>query len=133
MGALAGKDLLQNLPADYVDRLKLNIPENLRKLLKDVIAVFLDRAAVPREAIAEVLEQIEGSGGKPMFEAAIAKFKNARRDGERDGRRQGLKEGEVKGYQQAQKEMARKMKATGDSVEKIRDITGLSQKTIEGL
>jgi predicted transposase YdaD len=45
----------------------------------------------------------------------------------------GLKEGLAKGEAKANLEIARKMKAMGDSVEKIHAVTGLSPDTVEGL
>ena len=51
----------------------------------------------------------------------------------REGKAEGITEGIAVGVNQANLEIARKMKALGDSTEKIQAITGLSAETIETL
>jgi hypothetical protein len=121
-----GESLLQKLPPDYFEQLQLKIPENLSKLLSDVITVLLKRKEAPSGEIAEISGLIERKEVQPMFEVLLNDYRQARRQGRREGR----KEGEVKGYERAKLEMARKMKACGDSAEKIREITGLPPHAI---
>ena len=51
----------------------------------------------------------------------------------KDARSEGLREGFTEGINKASLEIAQKMKAMGDSIEKIHTITGLSMETIEQL
>ena len=50
-----------------------------------------------------------------------------------DAIREGRAEGEAAGYERANLEIARKMKAMGDSTERIHTITGLSPEAVENL
>jgi len=50
-----------------------------------------------------------------------------------EGERRGEKRGEKRGMEQAKREIARAMKSSGDSSEKIQTITGLPLEVIENL
>jgi hypothetical protein len=136
-----GESLLKKLPEGYFDKLKLKIPENLGKLLSDVVTVLLERAKVPSEEISEIREQIERKEVKPMFDVFVNDFRQARREARRIGRTEGLKEGRTEGLKEGitqgktevMFEIARKMKEIGDSSQKIHAITGLPPETIENL
>ena len=57
----------------------------------------------------------------------------SRKEGKAEGIAEGIAKGESSGYERANLEIARKMKAMGDSTEKICVITGLPTETIEKL
>jgi flagellar biosynthesis GTPase FlhF len=59
--------LLQSIPKDYMEQVSLNIPESLKKLLANVMRVFLERINVPSEEIAVVTEQIYEQRIDKMF------------------------------------------------------------------
>jgi hypothetical protein len=59
--------LLSQLPQDYVERLALNIPEHLKKLLADVITVLLTKIHVPKQEIDTVTEKIYERRIQEMF------------------------------------------------------------------
>jgi flagellar biosynthesis/type III secretory pathway protein FliH len=56
-----------------------------------------------------------------------------RAEGHAEGRAEGRAEGETAGYERANLEIARKMKAMGDTSEKIQAVTDLSMETIANL
>jgi DNA-binding transcriptional regulator YiaG len=59
--------LLSQLPQDYAERLALNIPEHLKKLLADVITVLLTRIHVPKQEIDNITEKIYERRIQEMF------------------------------------------------------------------
>jgi flagellar biosynthesis/type III secretory pathway protein FliH len=56
-----------------------------------------------------------------------------REEGLAEGREEGRAEGRAEGQAEAELKIARKMKAMGDSAEKIHTITGLPPETVEKL
>jgi hypothetical protein len=56
-----GLEVPQRLPKEYIEGLRLKVPEGLSKLMIDVIAVLLGRLKVPWEGIAEVTDILVGS------------------------------------------------------------------------
>ena len=60
-------------------------------------------------------------------------IREGKAEGLAEGKAEGLAEGIAKGIVQTNLEIARKMKALGDSTERINSITGLSPETIENL
>jgi hypothetical protein len=43
IGTMQEKNILKELPPDYLERIALKIPENLNKLLSDVVTTLPDR------------------------------------------------------------------------------------------
>ena len=64
-----GNSLLKYIPSDYVEKLNLKIPENMRKLLSDVLLVLLEKSGIDR---------IEAENMAAHIEKADSKFKNAK-------------------------------------------------------
>ncbi len=62
-----GINILGKLPGDYIERLKLNIPEHMAKLIVDVVTVFLKRISAPSEDIYELTEIIYQRRYQEMF------------------------------------------------------------------
>ena len=62
-----GQRLLSKLPDNYVERLRLNIPDHLLKLLSDVIAVLMKRINVPEDEISTVTERLYERRLQEMF------------------------------------------------------------------
>jgi len=139
---------LKNLPHDYIEKLSLQIPESIRKLLSDVIRVFLDKSGVTRwdaETFAEFIEKPEGKEYKGMFEAAIESIIEEREEarkagfaigqelGFEQGFEQGIEQGIEQSLRKAMEIAARNALAKGYSIEDIQDITGLDAETIKSL
>jgi predicted transposase/invertase (TIGR01784 family) len=120
-----GENLLRYLPPDYIEKLNLQIPENLRKLLSDVILVLLEKSGIDRreaEKYAEKLDRKEHSG---MFEAVIESII----EGREEARKEGLKEGREEGIETA----ARRALAEGATLEFVQKITGFDIETIKNI
>ena len=69
-----GERLLRQLPTDYAEKLSLQIPGSLIKLLSDVIRVLPDKSGYDRQEIEKYLGYVEKPEGKEkigMFEAVI--------------------------------------------------------------
>jgi predicted transposase/invertase (TIGR01784 family) len=120
----AGKSALNQLPPDYVERLRLQIPEDMNKLLSDVTLSLLDKGGFGRReaeeaaAISEKGEQKEYGG---MYEAVIESIIEEREEARADGRAEGLKTA------------ARNALARGIPLELVHEITGLDREAIRNL
>jgi hypothetical protein len=62
-----GIHALGNLPADYVEKLALNIPPHLNKLIADVITVLLTKINVPQNEVEIITEKIHRKEYQEMF------------------------------------------------------------------
>ncbi len=51
--------ILQEIPKDYIEKLSINVPEHLLKILSDVITIFLKKIDVPKQDIDKIAEKIE--------------------------------------------------------------------------
>ena len=83
-----GKSVLTHLPADYEEKLMLHIPENLSKLLMDVVLSLLDKRGFGRLDAQRMAAMVDKTGRKEyggMFEAVIESFSG--RLGKGTGRR----------------------------------------------
>ena len=135
-----GANLLRQLPYNYVEKLSLQIPESLRKLLSDVILVLLEKSGVDRqeaEKLAWHVEKAESKEKSGMFEAVIESIieerEEARKEGMAQGLEEGLKQGLKQGLEQAMEKNARNALAEGASVEFVHKITGLDIEAIKKL
>jgi hypothetical protein len=75
--------LLASIPAGYLENLSLRIPENLRKLIKDVVTVLLSHGKASEEEIGEVTELLERKEYPAMFDAIVKDMLKMREDKER--------------------------------------------------
>jgi len=117
-----GISILSKLPDDYIEELKQNIPPHLNKLLADVITVFLTRIDVPVDEIEKVTKHLYDRRIQEMF-AHIDNYsvQETRREAKAEGKTEGMIE------------VAKKLLKSGDSIEKVCKVTGLSRKVVEGL
>jgi len=126
-----GETLLHKLPEDYIEKLSLQIPESLVKLLIDVIQVLLNKSGYDRHEIEKYVGYVEKPEGKEhigMFEAVIESII--------EGREEARQEGKLEEKLERDKELlenARNALAKGYPIETIHDITGLDMETIKGL
>jgi len=112
------------LVLDAVEKLNLQIPENMRKLLSDVIRIFLEKSGVNRQEAREYAGHIENPDGKEnkgMFEAAIESILKRQEEVREEGR------------EERDKEIARNALAEGYPLEAIQRITGLDMETLKSL
>jgi len=151
-----GKGVLTQLPTDYEEKLRLHIPENLSKLLVNVVLCLLDKRGFNRLEVRQVAALVDKAGRKEyggMFEAVIESFNEAWERGLHQGREQGLLQGRDEGLSRGREEgreegllkgreegtyteklrTAANFKQLGVSTEVIAQATGLSVEEIEGL
>ena len=122
-----GSKLLQHLPSDYMEKLNLQIPESLRKLLSDVIRIFLEKSVVDRQEAREYAGHIENPDGKEdkgMFEAAIESIIKGREEAREEGREE---------VREENRERARNALAEGFPLETIQRFTGIDIETLKTL
>ena len=122
--AAKGGELLKQLPADYMDKLNLQIPDSMRKLLSDVIRVLLEKSGVKRQEAAVYAGHIENPDGKEnsgMFEAVIESIIEGRVEAREEGR------------EERAEEIARNALAEGATLEFVQKITGLDLEILKNL
>ncbi|MDR1953502.1 MAG: Rpn family recombination-promoting nuclease/putative transposase [Clostridiales Family XIII bacterium] len=129
-----GLRALGKLPSDYFEKLALNIPPHLNKLIADVIATLLRRVNVPNDEIVEVTDKIYERRVNKMFDWIEGyDVQETRRVARLEGERTGIFKGKREGKRERSLEIARNLKNKGMSVTEIVDITGLSAAEIESL
>jgi len=131
-----GKGVLTQLPTDYEEKLRLHIPENLSKLLVDVVLCLLDKRGFNRLEARQVAALVDKAGRKEyggMFEAVIESFNEAWERGLHQGRDEGLLKGREQGTHEEKLRTAANLKKLGVSTDVIAQATGLSVEEIEGL
>ena len=75
--------ILRQFPFDYLEKIILQIPQSLRKLLSDVIRVLLDNSGFEQDDIEKITEHVENPEGKEkgrMFEQVVESIKEARKE-----------------------------------------------------
>ena len=118
-----GKSILTHLPSDYEEKLLLHIPENLSKLLMDVVLSLLDKHGFGHMDAQRMAAIVDKTGRKEyggMFEAVIESFQDA------------WERGREEGTQEEKLRTAANFKKLGVSVEVIAQATGLSVEEIDG-
>ena len=129
-------DLILQLPVDYVEKLRLQIPENMHKLLVDITLSFLDKGGYrgrEAEQVAAIVEKAEHKEYGGMFEAVIESWHESYAEARAEGREEGRREGIALGQEKSREEIARNMKARGYKSEEIQAVTGFSGEEIEKL
>jgi cobalamin biosynthesis Mg chelatase CobN len=96
--------LLSKLPPDYIERLALNMPGHMKKLLADVVTVLLEKINAPQEEIEAITDKIEERGVNEMF--AIENYDV------QEARKAFFSEGKAEGKIESAVSIIRKYKAT---------------------
>ena len=123
-----GESLLSRLPVDYIEKIRLQIPENMSTLLSEVVRVLLDKSGykpVDAKQIAALAEKGKTKEYGEMFEAVVDYLKESREEAWKEGQEQGIERG--------RKDVARNALAEGSSIEYIQRITGLDAEIIKKL
>jgi DNA repair exonuclease SbcCD ATPase subunit len=81
IGTMERKNLLKELPPDYLEQMALKIPENLSKLLSDAVTTLLDRFGAEKSEIAEITDYIKKKEIVTMFEAMVERHFKLREEG----------------------------------------------------
>jgi predicted transposase/invertase (TIGR01784 family) len=145
-----GISILSKLPADYIEKLKENIPPGLYKLLADVITLLLKRINVPDEEIREVTGQLYERRLQEMF-TWIENYdvqetrRIARIEGWEEGKAEGWEEGKAEGWEEGREEgiakgmenerigIAKRLLEKKIPIEDVADVTGLTIEEINKL
>ncbi|MDR3160791.1 MAG: Rpn family recombination-promoting nuclease/putative transposase [Spirochaetaceae bacterium] len=110
------EEFLKAFPA-YMKEMGLKIPENLARLMEDVIRVLLSRLKVPEEQIRETTDLIREKEAARMFDHLVESYFEGQRLAQ-----------EAKAL-----EIARNALSEGATVEFVRKITGLDPETVKNL
>jgi hypothetical protein len=81
IGTIEQKNFLKELPPDYLEQIRLKIPENLTKLLSDVVTTLLDRCGAEKDEIAEITDHIEKKEMVTMFDAVVERALKLKEEG----------------------------------------------------
>ena len=126
------RNILSQLPPDYVEKLRLQIPEDMNKLLVDVTLTIMDKSGFGRDEAEEVAAIVEKAGHKEyggMYEAVIESIIEEREEARAEGRGEGRTEGIEEGLEKA----ARNALANGATIDFVQKITGLDREAIMNL
>ncbi|MDR2070105.1 MAG: hypothetical protein LBP81_01620, partial [Treponema sp.] len=115
---------LKKLPQNYLEQIQLKVPENLSRLITDVITALLYRLEAPGEEIAAVTDLIERKEYRTMFDALVESVL--------EDKRQAVKCAKEEARQEKQ-EGARRQKQMGVSPDIIAAGFGLTFEEIEQL
>jgi predicted transposase/invertase (TIGR01784 family) len=108
---------LNTLPEDYLEKLKLNVPEHLLKLMADYIKLFLIKAEIEEEKIDVITEKLYARRFNDMFDVQFSFREIAQKE-------------RLEGKLEAVREMARKLLRKNMPVKDISEITGLDDEVI---
>ena len=140
-----GKSMLTHLPADYVEKLRLQIPEYLSKLLIKVTYSLLSKSEFKRpeaEQVVSGLKKAEHREYDDMFEALLESMREAQQEAWEEGHEEGIEIGIEQGREEEREKGEKKLqqdklntafnlKNMGVSIEIIAKSTGLSPEEIE--
>jgi hypothetical protein len=110
-------DVLSSLPEDYIDKVKVSVPEHLRRLLSNVMQVLLTKIDVPKEEVDDVTERIYERGVPEMFNIENYSVRETRRLARVEER----------------STIARRLLARKRPIDEIIEVTELTKKEIEEL
>ena len=121
-----GKSLLSQIPEDYIEKLRLQIPDNMNKLLLDVTLSLLGKSGLEpweEEKVALYIEKADKKEYGGMFEAVLESIKEGQEEAREEGR---LEEKEASARNALNEGLPIEMinRITGLDMEKIRDLSG---------
>ena len=131
-----------------MEKIILQIPEDMRKLISDVMHVIMEKSGFDKPEVAKwtaYIENVNPEGNKGMFEAAIESIIEDREAARAEGREEGHTEGREKGREEGREEgraegreegmeiAARNAIVEGVSLELIHKITGIDMVTLENM
>jgi hypothetical protein len=125
---------LKDLPDDYAEKLKLNIPPPLTRLIADVVTVLLKRINVPEDEINAVTEVVYQRRYEEMF-TSIENYdvQETRRIAAEEGREEGVAMGVKRGREEERKTAIRNMMKRNLAPETIGEFLGISTAEVKRL
>ena len=127
------KSALSSLPENYIETLKMNIPEHLKKLLSDVARVLLAKINTPQEEIDEVAEKIYERGVSEMFRIENYDVQETRRTAHEEGKIEGKIEGKLEGRIEGLLEAAIQLMKNGMNLQEVTRMLSLSDTQVKEL
>lgn len=129
-------ELLKEIPKEYVDRVVEDTPNELLKMIADIVKNFLERVNVPPEEIENITEKIYERRFIEMFTMfeeydVQATRKEAEEIGYKKGVQEGIQKGKLEGIKTYKIEIAKKLLRLGESTDKIEILLELSKEQIE--
>lgn len=129
-------ELLKEIPKEYVDKVIEDTPNELLKMVADIVKNFLEKVNVPSEEIENITEKIYERRFVEMFTMFEEYDVQAtRKEAEEVGYKKGIQKGKQEGIQEGIKiyriEMAEKLLKLGESSDKIKILLELSDQQIE--
>ena len=109
---------LKDIPQEFFDEIEASTPEHLKKLVREVVVMFLTKIDIPEEDRDEVVNKIMTRRFSEMFTLV-------------DG--YSVKETKRITKEEVTKELAKKMLNFGDSIDKVAVVTGLAREEVESL
>lgn len=113
-------EAFRTLSTDYWEKLSLNVPEPLLKLIADCVTMMLLKAEVRKEQIETVTEKIYQRRFSDMFDVQFS-FKKIREEAEEKGRKEGM---------ERLLEAAKNFLQLGVPLKDVAESTGLSEDVI---
>jgi predicted sugar kinase len=81
IGTMEGKNIIKELPPDYLKQIGLKIPKSLTKLISDVVTTLLDRFGAKESEIVEITDYIEKKEMATMFDALVKRVHKMKKEG----------------------------------------------------
>jgi hypothetical protein len=137
------EEFLREFPG-YMKEMTLKIPENLARLMGDVITVLLNRLEVPAEQIRETTDLVSKKGVNRMFDHVVESYfegkRLAREEGVQIGREEGVLIGTEKGREEEREEayrekleIARRLLLKGWGAVETAETVGLDAEAVRRL
>lgn len=137
-------ELLKEIPKEYVNRVIEDTPNELLKMIADIVKNFLEKVNVPLEEIENITEKIYERRFIEMFtmfeeydvqatrkEAEEIGYKKGIQEGIQKGVQEGIQKGKIEGIKTYKIEIAKKLLKLGESIDKIEILLELSKEQIE--
>jgi hypothetical protein len=107
-----GIHALGNLPPDYVEKLALNIPPHLNKLIADVITLLLMKINIPQSEVETITDKIHRKEYPEMFELLEYDVQKTRQEAQEEGMLKGKLEATVNIIKEIHLPLSRAMSIT---------------------
>lgn len=121
---------LKNIPQSFFDELEANTPEHLKKLVREVVAMFLTKLDIPEQEKDEVIEKIMARRFSEMFTLVDGySVTETRRIAKEEQKIETQKETR----KEVQEEFAKKLLKRKRPIDEIVEDTGLTREEIKNL
>ena len=138
------RELKDTSPSEYPWLMMLSAVNYRNKTINKDIFDELEELAMNEQEVREALMEWENSSAnkenKVLYEARLkflrdqlSNIRGERREGREEGLKEGMEKGMEKGIKEGIRNVAKNLLETGMPIEKITEVTGLSEEEIRGL